>query len=200
MNEYLKKLKLEYMNETGLKNDNGFEEWLQKYRIKLFYYLEFLKQNGFDLNDSVVELNKGKYDTLGIVLPLQERLVEVSPWALSIENNKVFKCSGSLIVKENKPVILNGSQESCIEISDNSDYLIDLSMYYPEKTKIEDLVKLNSNIYFGTYGFTNALNKQAKLNELLKYRDMLRQMKLDVIENSMVIYDTYAYLLKVKKK
>lgn len=199
MEEYIELLKEEFKNATNLLDEVEFYKWLKDKK-------EFLKNYGIaleylGLSDKVlIELNKGNYDTVAISLP-NEKIIEVSKYAKTINRKNVISIQGSLIYAK-KPIVVSANNEILnSEISSNATYLTQLPYNTSTKMLLETLVLNNRNICIGTYGSITDLDRQKKLNNLHCFKKELQTFKtnLKVSDVDFVLHDGYYSALKVEK-
>lgn len=193
MNGYKTVLKEEFIKSTGLKSDEAFKAWLHYKKNHLARQFEFLKNMGLDISYSTIELNKGRYDTLGLVIPAFERLIEVSRYGASIQNDKVFKCLGDLVIVDKKEKIaIDDNVFSCIDLSENMNYIVDLPIYHEIKTDLVELTSINKNVFINIYGSVNDINLQEKLQKLYQLKHQIEsQNGTPCLTNYATVYDTF---------
>jgi len=194
-------LKEEFEKSTGLKSDDAFKYWLQYKKNHLARQFEFLKNIGLDITHSTIELNKGKYDTLGIVIPSTERLIEVSRYGVSIQNDKVFKCLGDLVIIDKKEKIaIDDNVYSCIDLSENINYIVDLPIYHEIKTDLVELASINKNVFINIYGSVNDINLQEKLQKLYQLKHRIEsQCDTTCLTNYATVFDTFLCTISTKR-
>ena len=201
MNSYISLLKEEFEKATGLKSEESFKTWLNYKKTHLARQFEFLKNLGLNISYSTIELNKGEYDTLGLVIPSVERLIEVSKYGASIQNDKVFKCLGDLVINDKKEKIsINDNIFSCIDLSSNVNYLVDLPIYHEIKTDLVELASLDKNVFISIYGSVYDKDLQEKLKKLYQLKDIIISNNINCLVNSVTIYDTFLCTLVAPKK
>lgn len=198
---YKTKLKKEFEQATGLKTEENYKTWLEYKKLHLERQLFFLKHIGLNLNESTIELNKGKYDTLGLVIPSNETLIEISKYGAGIQNSKVFKCIGDLIIQDNKPIIsINDNTFSCIDISSNINYIIDLPIYEDIKTDLVKLSMLDKNVFINILGSLYDKDINIKIEKINQFKYLLESNGINCDIQNTVIYDTYLGTLIPQKK
>ena len=156
---------------------------LKKQTMSYGNYLNFL---GLSLtNDTTIELNKGKYDSLG-----KDLVTIVSPFAETLD------CQNSdLVFCDNNPFIIIGSS---VFSADNCDLF---STHNPVlNNSINNIVLLNNtgkNVCMGVYGQNSDKDKNTKLKML---KDCTKRMTDDISIYYDVEGDNYYSCIKSERK
>lgn len=158
--------------EYNILSDQDFAPWLLNLKEGTREYSAFLEYLGV-LNNSygLVELNKGKFDTLGI-----DEIAIVSPFAETMDLK-----TRSLFVSENIPIIQSGP--SLYDASNVDSFLTHnpYSRYYIGC--MDQVHLLGNNICLGVFGKKEDSDKILKLKELERFASLLD-------EQCEVYYDT----------
>lgn len=148
--------------EYNILNDQYFASWLLNLKKSSIEYANFLEYLGV-LNNSygLVEINKGKFDTLG-----SEGISIVSPFAetMNLKNIRLF-------ISENIPVFQSGP---ILYDATNVDYFMThnpYSRYYIGE--LNQIHMLGHNICFGVFGKEDDYDKILKLKELENFASSL---------------------------
>lgn len=148
--------------EYNILNDQDFAPWLLNLKKTSIEYASFLDYLGV-LNSSygLVEINKGKFDTLG-----SEGISIVSPFAetMDLKNRNLF-------ISENIPIIQSGAT---LYDATNVDYFMThnpYSRYYIGE--LDQIHMLGHNICFGVFGKEDDSDKILKLKELERFASSL---------------------------
>lgn len=198
MNDYINIMEKQFI-ESGSKDD--FFNWLKKIEINLERYYLLLKYMDLDFAKSIIELNKGSYNNIAKVIEKNKKIIEISPYADTISSKKAIPIKGKIIVNET-PSIISMKNEKIDFIIKNEIYLIDLPLSMGEKITIEALIAFKKDLYVGIYGSNDDINKQIKLKQLndLKVRINCFNTSLEIREENISIYDSYASIIKIKSK
>lgn len=144
--------------EYNILNDQEFAPWLLNLKKSSVEYACFLEYLGvLSSSYGLVEINKGKFDTLG-----PEGISIVSPFAETMDLN-----NRSLFISENIPIIQSGPT---LYDATNVDYFMThnpYSRYYIGD--LEQIHMLGHNICFGVYGKESDFDKIQKLKKLERF-------------------------------
>lgn len=160
--EYLFCLYYQYCKSAGKKydkfnilNDTDFVEWVSRlYKQTKMYgdYLSFLDINLSD--ETAIEINKGKYDSLGLKL-----VSVVSSFGETFGLN-----NGRLIIYDDRLLVL---MSSSIFKVDNCDLFLTHNPYdICDIDKIKQLHDLGLNICLGMYGRISDKDRETKVKKL----------------------------------
>ena len=191
MDKYIMKLYNEYIDATKLNNESMFFSWINYKEIHLERYCEFLKWFGLSFEQPVVELNRGKYDSLSLVV--NEKMIEISPYALDIKKDLVDTYDGKLII--NKKNILIETKKSITNINNSFIFLNQIPLC---NSIIYDLPLLNKEVYIGFYSSINDLDIQFKKEWLNHIKEELVRRKINFKTEEATTYDTYMNVVKTK--
>lgn len=176
---YILLLYKQYCNSIGKKYDKFniiadtefimYLSSLTKQTINYANYLNYLEL--FFTSDTAIELNKGKYDSLG-----KELVTIVSPFA------ETLACKNSnLVVYNNNPIIIMGTS---IFLVDNCNLFLTHNPI--DKNHLNDIILLHNiglNICIGIYGKINDKDRDDKLK-------MLKDCKSKILDDISFNYDT----------
>ena len=177
--EYLFCLYKQYCQSIGMKydiynifSDANFINWVSGLYKQTKLYGNYLLSLDVDLAcDSVIEINKGKYDSLGLNL-----VSVISNYAetLGLKN-------GSLLIRNNEPLVLISSSifevDSCdLFLTHNPYDMCDIAMF-------RQLYDIGLNICLGMYGQISDKDMEVKLKNL-------HSLAKDSIDDLRLYYDT----------
>lgn len=143
-------------DKYNIMTDTDFVIYLSLLKKQIPNYERYLKYLGLSLNsDNTIELNKGKYDTLG-----KDAVTLVSPFAETVgcENSK-------LIVYKNVPFIIMGIT---VYTANNCDLFLTHNPF--DEESVGNLIELHNNganVCIGVYGKNSDKNKEAKIKMLI---------------------------------
>ena len=169
ISNYLLLLYKQFCNSVGKKyceynilNDPDFAPWIINLKKSSQEYADYLSYLGlFSNKNGIVEINKGKFDTLGL-----EEISIVSPFAQTIDLK-----NRSLFVSDSIPIIQSGPT---LYDASNVDYFIThnpYSIYYTGE--LDQIHMLGHNICFGVFGKEDDSDKILKLKELERFASTL---------------------------
>lgn len=153
-NQYCKSVGKKY-DKFNILNDIDFVEWVSRlYKQTKMYgdYLSFLDINLSD--ETAIEINKGKYDSLGLKL-----VAVVSSFGETFGLN-----NGKLIIYDDRPLVL---MSSSIFKADNCDLFLTHNPYdICDIEKIKQLHDTGLNICLGMYGHISDKDRETKVKSL----------------------------------
>lgn len=147
-----------------------FVNWLRNLKKISNLYMKFANYEGIDLNDdNVIELNKGRYDSL-------KNAKIISPFAstLGIKNEK-------LIVYQGEPIIIVGSKVKKGQVVDTYTTFNPYSDYY--LNNLDLLHNSGINICYGIFGKNSDKNRDEKIKHLIEFISKLNEDYIYNIEN-----------------
>lgn len=177
--KYILMLYKQYCESVGksydkykLMTDNEFIAYLSLLKKQVSSYKKYLKYLGLSLNsDTTIELNKGKYDTLG-----EDAVTIVSPFAETVGYR-----NSELIVCENAPFIVMGPS---IYSAYNCDLFLTHNPFNGETVgNLTELHNSGTNVCIGVYGKNSDKNKEEKIK-------MLRNCEEEMYYGCEFHYDT----------
>lgn len=182
--EYCNSVKKNY-NINELITDNEFIEWLILNRKRLKIYKNFLAYLGIDFNKDVIELNKGKYDSIS-----DNDITIISPFGDTLDKDK-----SELLFYDEQPIIISNSYISNVNnielFSTHNPYDFN---YFRGMDKLHNI---GYNIVFGVFGDASDFDTEDKL-QYMEY------LKKTISEDYEVEYETingtYICVLKSKRK
>lgn len=204
MDEYTKRLYDEFLctidpKYITKKTDKVlFERWLEEKQKILKYYVQLLYDMDFIQNRGVVEFDKGIKDTALKYLNKECNKILISKFAKTVKNEKKLISINGKINIDNKDVYLEHG-DNLSDISKINSYI---TQYPIHKETIDTLVSLNNagkNIFIGTYGSLNDLDKDSKLKKLYDLKKEL-QLNLNKYFYSEVIYTNKYYLAAITQR
>jgi len=180
MDEYLKCLFKQFCEAKGLNISNyygmystNFVDWIENNRSLLNEYIDYLHYLGFDYaSDDVVEVGKGKYDSLS-----NHGICVVSDFAetIGILNSRLFIDNGTTFVLRNDSNIIIPSQH--ILLTHNPYFEDDVLDWY--------LIHNNGdkNISIGMFGYIDDEDATKKIK-------VLEQISKQMTDDYSLNYDT----------
>lgn len=196
---YMDKLKQEFKLAMNIDNEEFFQTWLQYKNVHLSRYIELLLYLGLDLNNTPVELDKGIYDSIGLVIPDNQNIIEITNYTNGMDKNNIIKCEGDLVISNGKIRVKKNNIFSCIDFSNSNVFLTQLPTVTDTMINLKLLKFLNKEIYLGTYGHINDIDIADKINSLLEFKKELAQSGIDCKDESTTMYDTYMYALTPRR-
>ena len=194
MDKYIMQLFDEYMDAVNFRNEKMFFEWLNYKEIHIERYYEFLKLFGLEFNKPVVELGMGKLDTLSLSISTDEKIIEISPYALDIRKDNVDSYNGVLKIINDKPKI---ETKSCyVDIDDSLTYIKKIPIL---DNTIYNLLKINKEVFIGFYSSITDCDIQAKKIWLEIVKNKLNEQNINYSIEEATTYDTYMCAIKAKK-
>ena len=159
--KYILLLYKQYCDSVGkqydifnITTDTEFIIYLSLLTKRTINYANYLNYLGLCLtNDTTIELNKGKYDSLG-----KELVTIVSPFA------ETLGCQNSELLVNNNPLVVMGSS---VFIADNCDLFLTHNPII--KQSISDIALLHNigaNVCIGIHGIISDKDRDQKLKML----------------------------------
>lgn len=154
-------------------------------------YARVLYEMGFVSNRGVIELDKGYYDNVLKNLDKDCNKILVSDFCKTVKNEKkLVSLNGNILIDKNNVYLEHDKKIS--DISKINSYITE----YPySKESMELLANLNNigkNIFIGTYGYLNDLDKDLKLKKLYELKKEL-QLNLGKNYDGEVTYTDKCY-------
>lgn len=165
--------------------DKDFIDWIVHNQERLAIYKDYLTYLGIDFNSNIVELNKGKFDSIS-----SDSNMIISPFGETLDREQ-----SNLLFYDKTPIIISNSKISTIPDIDlfitHNPYSID---YLAGMDKLHNI---GYNISFGVFGDTSDLD----IKEKLKY---IKYLKNKISQDYDIEYDTvnntYMCIIKSKRK
>lgn len=183
MDRYLEKLFKEYKSAHGIMKEvkykfyeRDFMEWLSKKEKELRYYEGLLETMDLVPSRGVVELNKGKYDSILPYLGENGKGISISQYNSTLvdKSKKYLSLSGEIATIGDIPILLR--KKEIIELNNYFNYYV--TQIPEDKKTVEAIANLvfncNKIVFVGITGNIRDFDYKDKIKDLYNLKQELQ--------------------------